>query len=166
MTYEFPRMDMFEKALDTLDPEDIAKIRDEYLDSVHKYDQKGQSDNMAIDNSYFDNTIILVTSLSNKKFYVELIDFYALATSKTESLDGRSVSYHYMLTVKSKDANEDGEDYILSFEEYYMLKTQLDYYAKKYNIPLYEHAHEYAGSLYYKEYHFELADKKMRSNIG
>lgn len=40
MTYEFPRMDMFEKALDTLDPEDIAKIRDEYLDSVHKYEQK------------------------------------------------------------------------------------------------------------------------------
>lgn len=40
MTYEFPRIDMFEKALDTLDPEDIAKIRDEYLDNIRKYDQK------------------------------------------------------------------------------------------------------------------------------
>lgn len=165
MTYEFPRMDMFEKALDTLDPEDIAKIRDEYLDSVHKYEQKGQSNNMTIDNSYFDNTTILVTPLSNKNFYVELIDFYALANYKSKSLNG-SVNYHYVLTVKSKDDNEDGDDYQLSFEEYYMLKTQLDYYAKKYKIPLYEHAHEYAGSLYYKEYHFELVDKKMRSNLG
>lgn len=120
---------------------------------------------MAIDNSYFDNTTILVTPLSNKKFYVELIDFYALANYKSESLN-ESVKYHYVLTVKSKDDNEDGDDYQLSFEEYYMLKTQLDYYAKKYNIPLYEHAHEYAGSLYYKEYHFELVDKKMRSNLG
>lgn len=165
MTYEFPRMDIFEKALDTLDPEDIAKIRNEYLDSVHKHEQKGQSDNMAIDNSYFDNTTILVTTLSNKNIYVELIDFDSLATYKSKALGG-SVKYHYVLTVKSKDDNEDGDDYQLSFEEYYMLKTQLDYYAKKYNIPLYEHAHEYDGSLYYKEYHFELADKKMRSNLG
>lgn len=120
---------------------------------------------MAIDNSYFNDTKILVTTLSNKNIYVELIDFDSLATYKSKALGG-SVKYHYVLTVKSKDDNEDGDDYQLSFEEYYMLKTQLDYYAKKYNIPLYEHAHEFDGSLYYKKYHFELADKKMRSNLG
>lgn len=157
MTYEFPRMDMFEKALDTLDPEDIAKIKDEYLDSIHKHEQKGQSDNMAIDNSYFNDTKILVTTLSNKNINVELIDFDSLATYKSKALGG-SVKYHYILSVKRKDDNEDVDEYVLSFEEYYMLKTQLDYYAKKYKVGVYEHAHEFEGSLYYKEYHFDLVE--------
>ena len=34
MTYKFPSMDMFEKALDTLDEEDIAEIREDYLYNV------------------------------------------------------------------------------------------------------------------------------------
>lgn len=163
MTYEFPRMDMFEKALDTLAPEDIAKIRDEYLDSVHKHDQKGQSDNMAIDNSYFNNTKILVTTLSNKSIYVKLIDFKSLGIYKSKALDG-SVAYHYTLDVKRKDNSEDlyvqgySYEYELSFEEYYILKTQLDYYAKKYKAPLYDNAQEFAGSIYYTEYHFDLVD--------
>ena len=34
MTYQFPPMDIFEKALNTLDEEDIAEIRNEYLYDV------------------------------------------------------------------------------------------------------------------------------------
>lgn len=34
MTYQFPPMDLFEKALDTLDESDIAELRNDYLQNV------------------------------------------------------------------------------------------------------------------------------------
>lgn len=66
MTYQFPPMDLFEKALDTLDESDIAKIRNNYSQNVFENELL-----KAIDESGYETPICDILS---KKFTTDSIE--------------------------------------------------------------------------------------------
>lgn len=66
MTYQFPPMDLFEKALDTLDESDIAKIRNNYSQNVFENELLKAIDEYGYETPIFD--------ILSKKFTTDSIE--------------------------------------------------------------------------------------------
>lgn len=104
MTYQFPPMDLFEKALDTLDESDIAKLRNDYLQNVFENELVKAIDEY----EYGYETPIF--DISPKKF--------ATDSFTTNSIEGNKInkSEKYPLTVIKSDnlkkATKYSQDYL------------------------------------------------------